>query len=213
MTERHKSPHRYFTHVGIFSSFASHRGVARADFEQLVDAHYAALYRFAFSLAKNEMDAADLTQQTFYIWAEKGHELRDAAKAKTWLFTTIYREFLGRRRHETRFPKVAIDEALDEAADAPVAADKIDAAAALEALGRLEENYRAPVTLFYLKQFSYTEIADVLNVPIGTVMSRLSRGKAQLRQLLSEQQQDASRRIIDMPGTIRMREECEQPRS
>ena len=65
--------------------------MARADFEQLVDAHYTALYRFAFSLAKNEMDAADLTQQTFYIWAEKGHELRDAAKAKTWLFTTIYR--------------------------------------------------------------------------------------------------------------------------
>jgi RNA polymerase sigma-70 factor (ECF subfamily) len=187
--------------------------VARADFEQLVDAHYAALYRFALSLAKNEMDAADLTQQTFYIWAEKGHELRDAAKAKTWLFTTIYREFLGRRRHETRFPKVALDEAPDEAADAPVVADKIDAAAALEALGKLEENYRAPVTLFYLKQFSYTEIADVLNVPIGTVMSRLSRGKAQLRQLLSEKQRDVSRRIIDMPGTIRVGEECEQSRS
>ena len=94
-----------------------------------------------------------------------------------------------------------------------MAADKIDAAAALEALGKLEENYRAPVTLFYLKQFSYTEIADVLNVPIGTVMSRLSRGKAQLRQLLSEKQQDVSRRIIDMPGTIRVGEECEQSRS
>lgn len=115
---------------GIICSFASHTGVARVDFEQLVDAHYTALYRFAFSLAKNEMDAADLTQQTFYIWAEKGRELRDAAKAKAWLFTTIYREFLGRRRHETRFPKVAVDEAQDEQADAPVAAEKIDAAAA-----------------------------------------------------------------------------------
>ena len=187
--------------------------MARVDFEQLVDAHYTALYRFAFSLAKNEMDAADLTQQTFYIWAEKGRELRDAAKAKAWLFTTIYHEFLGRRRHETRFPKVALDEAPDEQADAPVAAEKIDAAAALEALGKLDENYRAPLTLFYLKQFSYTEIAEVLNVPIGTVMSRLSRGKAQLRQVLSDQQQDASRRIIDMPASIRMGEEREQSRS
>ena len=80
-------------------------------------------------------------------------------------------------------------------------------------MGKLDENYRAPLTLFYLKQFSYTEIAEVLNVPIGTVMSRLSRGKAQLRQILSDQQQDASRRIIDMPASIRMGEEREQPRS
>jgi RNA polymerase sigma-70 factor (ECF subfamily) len=168
------------------------------EFEQLVDAHYAALYRFAYSLAKNEMDAADLTQQTFYIWAEKGHDLRDAGKAKSWLFTTLYREFLGGRKHETRFPKVAFDEAPEEGVDAPLAAEKIDAASALEALGRLDENYRAPLTLFYLKQFSYNEIAEVLNVPVGTVMSRLSRGKAELRKALSDQQSEADRRIIEI---------------
>ncbi|MEY2538099.1 MAG: hypothetical protein QOG67_1839 [Verrucomicrobiota bacterium] len=173
------------------------------EFEQLVDAHYAALYRFAFSLAKNEMDAADLTQQTFYIWAEKGRELRDPAKAKAWLFTTLYREFLGGRRHETRFPKVALDEAPEEAADVPLAAEKIDAASALEALGNLEENYRAPLTLFYLKQFSYIEIAEVLNVPIGTVMSRLSRGKAELRKALADQQSEAARRIIEISSPLR----------
>ena len=168
------------------------------EFEQLVDTHYTALYRFAFSLAKNEMDAADLTQQTFYIWAQKGRDLRDAAKAKSWLFTTLYREFLGARRHETRFPKVSLDEAPDEPADAPLAAEKIDASSAMSALGKLDENFRAPLTLFYLKQFSYTEIAEVLNVPIGTVMSRLSRGKAQLRQILSDEQQNPIRRIIEM---------------
>jgi RNA polymerase sigma factor (sigma-70 family) len=168
------------------------------EFEQLVDAHYAALYRFGYSLAKNEMDAADLTQQTFYIWAEKGHDLRDAGKAKSWLFTTLYREFLGGRKHETRFPKVALDEVPEEAVDVPVAAEKIDAAAALEALGKLDENYRAPLTLFYLKQFSYNEIAEVLNVPVGTVMSRLSRGKAELRKALSDQQSEADRRIIEI---------------
>ena len=68
-------------------------------FTQLVDAHYAALSRFALSLARREADACDLVQQTFYVWATKGHGLREQTKAKTWLFTTLYREFLrGRRR-------------------------------------------------------------------------------------------------------------------
>ncbi|MFN2477422.1 MAG: RNA polymerase sigma factor [Chthoniobacterales bacterium] len=168
-------------------------------------AHYAALYRFAFSLARNEMDAGDLTQQTFYIWAEKGHELREPAKAKAWLFTTMYREFLGGRRHETRFPKIGLDEAPEQPAVVPVLADKIDGAAALHALRSLDENYRAPLTLFYLQELSYTEIADILDVPIGTVMSRLSRGKAQLRQLLSGQQSDAASRIVEMPASSQTR--------
>ena len=71
-------------------------------FIQLVDAHYASLYRFALSLARSEADACDLVQQTFYIWATKGAALRDAAKAKTWLFTTLYREFLRSRRRDGR---------------------------------------------------------------------------------------------------------------
>ncbi len=183
------------------SSPESHIGVARLDFEQLVDAHYAALHRFALSLTRNEMEAADLTQQTFYIWAEKGRELRDAAKIKSWLFTTLYREFLGGRRHETRFPKVTLDEASEQAAVTPVLANKIDGATALHALRSLNENYRAPLTLFYLKQFSYTEIAEILDVPVGTVMSRLSRGKAQLRELLSDQREDAANRIVEMPSS------------
>jgi RNA polymerase sigma-70 factor (ECF subfamily) len=177
------------------------------DFEKLVEAHYAALYRFALSLARNEMDAADLTQQTFYIWAEKGRDLRDPSKAKAWLFTTLYREFLGGRKHEARFPKVGLEEMPEEAADnVPLAADQIDAASVLDALGKLDENYRAPLTLFYLREFSYTEIAEVLNVPIGTVMSRLSRGKMQLRQALLDGQKEADHRVVAMPASRRNEE-------
>ena len=61
----------------------------QVDFEQLVDQQYAPLYRFALSLAKSEADAADLTQQTFFLWASKGDQLRDSSKAKAWLFTTL----------------------------------------------------------------------------------------------------------------------------
>src|ERR1043165_8893852 len=63
-------------------------------FTALVDEHYQTLYRFALSLTRSESDASDLTQQTFLIWANKGHQLREAAKAKFWLFRTLHRSFL-----------------------------------------------------------------------------------------------------------------------
>src|SRR6516164_10867009 len=74
------------------------------DFENLVTRHYGPLYQFAFSLTRDEAEACDLTQQTFCIWAAKGHQLRDVTKVKTWLFTTLHREFLGSRRRHSRFP-------------------------------------------------------------------------------------------------------------
>jgi RNA polymerase sigma-70 factor, ECF subfamily len=172
--------------------------VAAPDFEQIVDAHYAPLYRFALSLARGEPAAADLTQQTFYLWASRGHQLRDAAKVKSWLFTTLYREFLSLHRRESRFPQADLDgETADLPAEAGSIADSIDGATVVLALQQIDEVYRAPLTLFYLEDFSYREIAAVLGVPAGTVMSRLSRGKAQLRKLLL-QESDGSRKIIPM---------------
>jgi RNA polymerase sigma-70 factor (ECF subfamily) len=60
-------------------------------FENIVNAHYEPLYRFALSLARSEADAGDLVQQTFYRWAAKGDQLRDKSKVKSWLFTTLHR--------------------------------------------------------------------------------------------------------------------------
>ncbi len=155
------------------------------DFEQLVNEHYQALYRFAFSLAQSEADAADLTQQTFLRWATRGFQLRERGKAKTWLFTTLYREFLSSRRRGQRFPHLELGDAESELPTIdPRAVEALDGGMVLEALGRLDEGFRAPLTLFYLQQHSYQEIAGILGLPIGTVMSRLSRGKAQLRQQL-----------------------------
>ncbi|HAB16532.1 MAG TPA: hypothetical protein DCE44_08785, partial [Verrucomicrobiales bacterium] len=79
-------------------------GETEAVFEQLVENFYRPLYRFALSLAGNEADAGDLVQQTFYLWATKGHQLREPTKAKMWLFTALHRDFLNRRRHIIRFP-------------------------------------------------------------------------------------------------------------
>src|ERR1035438_1903580 len=84
------------------------------DFESLVARFYEPLYLFAFSLTRAEADACDLTQQTFTIWATKGHQLREISKVKTWLFTTLHREFLGIRRKQTRFPQLELEEAAPE---------------------------------------------------------------------------------------------------
>jgi RNA polymerase sigma-70 factor, ECF subfamily len=156
------------------------------DFESLVASYYETLYRFAFSLTRDEADACDLVQQTFYIWAAKGHQLRDVSKVKSWLFTTLHREFLESKRRQTRFQHVELDSAADDLPIAPpLPASRLDTAHVVETLTQMDETYRAPVALFYLQDCSYNEIAEILQVPLGTVKSRLSRGLAQLQQLLA----------------------------
>ncbi|MEM9227692.1 MAG: RNA polymerase sigma factor [Verrucomicrobiota bacterium] len=158
---------------------------AKLDFNELVEAYYKPLYRFAYSLAKNEHEASDLTQQTFTIYAQKGDSLRDATKIKSWLFTTLYREFLRLRRKSAQaIPQENDILELEAPSVEPSGARLHDSNSALEALQQIDESYRAPLTLFYLKDLSYKEIAATLDIPIGTVMSRLSRGKAQLKSLL-----------------------------
>lgn len=155
-------------------------------FETLVATYYQPLYKFAYSLTKSPDDAGDLTQQTFLIWAEKGHTLRDPSKAKSWLFTSLYREFLRvHRRSKTVTP--VDQEILETRQDASLieAARQLEGNEAIEALHELDEVYREPLMLFYMENLAYKEIAEILDIPIGTVMSRLARGKSQLKDKLS----------------------------
>jgi RNA polymerase sigma-70 factor (ECF subfamily) len=157
------------------------------DFETVVAQFYQPLYKFAFSLTRMEADSCDLTQQTFYLWATKGHQLRDRSKAKTWLFTTLYRAFLESRRTQTRFPHHELDETDEELPVlSPASISKLDCSQALHALARVDQVYQAPVALFYLEDRSYKEIAQILGVPMGTVKSRMTRGLAQLKQVLND---------------------------
>jgi RNA polymerase sigma-70 factor (ECF subfamily) len=154
-----------------------------SQFEALVNDYYELLYRFALSLARSESDARDLTQQTFYIWATKGSQLRDISKAKTWLFTTLHRTFLGMKRKNARYPQVELEEALLPAVSAEFTGGS-DCAQILAALAKVDERYRAAVVLFYLQEHPYKEIALILEVPVGTVKSRIARGVEQLRNVL-----------------------------
>ena len=104
------------------------------DFEDVVARFYEPLYQFAFSLTRAEADACDLTQQTFYVWATKGHQLRDTSKVKTWLFTTLHRVFLEGRRRETRFPHFKLDDVpLELPSLSPTTVNQLDSAQVLVA--------------------------------------------------------------------------------
>ncbi len=154
-------------------------------FEALVSEYYEPLFRFAMSLSRTESDARDLTQQTFYIWATKGHQVRDQSKAKTWLFTTLHRTFLKARQRQTRFPHHELEEVTDQLPSlGPEQAIRVDALQVLPALAKVDETYQAALALFYLDDCSYKEIAAILEVPIGTVKSRIARGILQLRGIL-----------------------------
>jgi RNA polymerase sigma-70 factor (ECF subfamily) len=170
------------------------------DFDELVDRFYPMLYRFALSLARNEPDACDLTQHTFSVWASKGHLLRDKSKVKSWLFTTLYREFISSRRREMRWPKEEISTVEDELpAVVPETVDPLESSQVMTALQALDETFRIPLVLFYLKENSYEEIAQILEIPIGTVMSRLSRAKQKLQQALRHQQFSSDSNIVRLP--------------
>jgi RNA polymerase sigma-70 factor (ECF subfamily) len=161
--------------------------VDESSYEWLVEMYYAPLYRFALSLSRHEQNAADLVQETFCRLAAKGQQLRDASKAKTWLFTTLYREFLRNRRNESRFDSLEVVSTPDDLI-APETAiqNTIDGGRAKDALMQLDPLYRAPLVLFYLEEHSYVQIAEILGIPVGTVMSRISRGRDLLRKLLAD---------------------------
>ena len=169
------------------------------DFEDVVARYYETLYKFAFSLAREESEACDLTQQTFYVWAAKGHQLRDKSKVKTWLFTTLHRQFLETRRRAVRFPHEELDEAEPSLpAVPPTLPSRLDCAVVLQALGRVDDVYQAPVSLFYLEDCAYKEIAEILDVPLGTVKSRIARGIAQLQRLLADDLAAENREAKDL---------------
>jgi RNA polymerase sigma-70 factor (ECF subfamily) len=160
----------------------------KLEFEALVERYYEPLYRFAFGLTGSGPDACDLVQETLYIWARKKGQLKEPGRVKSWLFTTLHREFLQAKRRLARFPEGEFDPRLAGLPPVePKAIQRLDGERAVGLLKRLDPVFQAPLVLFYLEDCGYEEIATILELPLGTVKSRLSRGLAQLRQLFGRQ--------------------------
>ena len=169
------------------------------DYEVAVSSFYEGLYRFAYSLAGNANDACELTQEAFARLLVKGGQVRDHSKIKSWLFTTLYRVYLGWKRREIRHPHLEI--ATVEAELPPVTPDTVDQLeieAVAQSLLALEERYRVPLMLHYFEDHSYAEISELLDTPVGTIMSRLSRGKDLLRKSLAAKSIGTERKIISL---------------
>lgn len=152
--------------------------------EEVVRENYRALFAYAYSLTKNKADAADLTQQTTVILATRWKEIHDPSRVRPWLFTCLYREFVRLWKRNARH--VPLDEShMDEpSGDVQAQEQAHDCRSVVRAIHSLEEPHRSVLALHYLDELSYKEIAEVLQIPTGTVMSRLSRAKDVIRRTL-----------------------------
>jgi len=148
---------------------------------ELVSQHYDTVYRLAFRLVGTAHDAEDIAQQAFLDAQRKLDTLRDPSSAKAWL--CMIARNLFRRKLRDAGPAYAALEAVPEPT-CEASPEPLDTNSLQQTLQQLPPEYRTVLVLFYFQNLSYQQIADELQVPIGTVMSRLSRGKQHLRQRL-----------------------------
>lgn len=157
-------------------------------FQNLIDDYYQNLYRYALSISGSQENAWDLTQETFLIWARKGSTIRSKNATKSWLYTTLYREYLKLVKRGNRI--VALEDQsmnYEAIADNEDPLPSFDSGDVMELLMELKIEYRKVVSLYYLESYTYREISKILDIPIGTVMSRLARGKDVLRRKLRKE--------------------------
>lgn len=164
----------------------SHRTLTPDSIGELVEGHYEDLYRFAYRLSGCHADAEDLTQQAFLIACKKLHQVQDPARVRGWMLTIVRNVYLKSRQRVARqyacFDMIAV-----EHCEADFTEFNFDEEALQHALEEIPEPYRISILLYYFEEIGYKEIAELLGIPIGTVMSRLSRARKFLRERLSSE--------------------------
>ncbi len=165
---------------------------------KLVADYHEALYRYAYRLSGSTSDAEDLTQQVFLVAHQKLDQVRNADSVRGWLFTVLRNCYLKGRRKGLGLPIADLD--VNKIPEEPPA-EPIDSQELQAAIDTLGDEFKLVVLLFYYEHRSYREIAETLEIPLGTVMSRLARAKAHLRERLSEpnKTESARARAVDSP--------------
>ena len=156
------------------------------DVPRLVAAHADVLYRYAYRLTGSVADAEDLAQQTFLIAHQKVSQLRGPAGARGWLFAVLRRAYLKSQRKSRRLPLVGSAFEIESVPDEIVDDLIVDRELLQAAIDELPDPYKLVLMSYYFEDLSYREIAEQFKLPVGTVMSRLSRAKSHLRCRLLE---------------------------
>jgi RNA polymerase sigma-70 factor (ECF subfamily) len=161
------------------------------------------LYGTALRLTRRPQDAEDLVQDTYLKAFRASHQFERGTNLKAWLFTILHNTLRNLGRNGVRNPIEVDSEAVDRAADDTAGEhtpEQLLTRATLDAdlqaaLDALPDSFRQAVWLRDVEELSYAEIAQVLAVPIGTVMSRISRGRRALYEGLQERRSASARRL------------------
>lgn len=146
------------------------------------------VFRVAHYLARDREEAEDLTQETFAEALKSFHRYTPGTNCRAWLITILY-HLNSKRRHklgQLKLVKDTEEQIAETVAFMPPIPEELKDEEILQALDRIPRAFRETVLLSDVEEFSYKEIAELTNVPIGTVMSRLSRGRRLLRQELTD---------------------------
>lgn len=159
-----------------------------ARFKKAAYPHVELVYNMALRYTGNSNDAEDMTQETLYTAFKNFHQLRDEAKCKSWMLTILRNLFLKEVSRTGRKNEILQDDGdsyLDLLERTPGNSpcpegeiiNKREGENVQAAIAKVPEKYKTPLLLFYLEEMAYREISDVLEIPIGTVMSRISRAR------------------------------------
>ena len=167
----------------------ANRGNAAAasplDVSRLVIDHHRSLYRYAFRLTGSVPDAEDLTQQTYLMAQQRVGQVRQPERIRSWLFAVLRSCYLKSRRRRTPLSAADLQIDVEGVPQHLPREEDIDRERLQAAIDELPDEFKLVVVMFYFDQCSYKQIAAELEIPIGTVMSRLSRAKAHLRKRLT----------------------------
>jgi RNA polymerase sigma-70 factor (ECF subfamily) len=169
-------------------SLFSRPNVSVEDFEAVAMPHFADLYRTAKWLAQSAAEAEDLVQEVFLEAWKAYHRFQPGTNCRAWLFKILFHHLHHFRRRWIKASKVDAFEGLEQdniAAESPVP-EEIRDEDILLALEKVPVEFREVVLMADVQEFSYKEVAEVMRIPLGTVMSRLSRGRKLLRLELSD---------------------------
>jgi RNA polymerase sigma-70 factor, ECF subfamily len=187
-------------HAPLLKGHALPKQPSEVLFEEQMLPHLDALYRGALSMTRSPQDADDLVQDTFVRAYQFIDSFRVGTNARAWLFRILTNLFINRYRKSKREPEQSSFEEMEDfflynrlqdaylsgKAETPesVVLGKVQVEAIQDAISRLPDEYRDTVILADVNELSYQEISEILEVPIGTVRSRLSRGRRLVQRTL-----------------------------